>query len=43
MGVEGIKQSDLDKDPVLSILRTLKKTGKFILKGGAANQPELVI
>jgi DNA invertase Pin-like site-specific DNA recombinase len=39
-----IKQSDLDKDPVLSILRTLKKTGKLILKGGvSANQPELFI
>jgi len=39
-----IKQSDLDKDPVLSILRTLTKTGKLALKGGvSANQSELFV
>ena len=39
-----IKQSDLDKEPVLSILKTLKKTGKLILKGGTpANQSELFV
>jgi DNA invertase Pin-like site-specific DNA recombinase len=29
-----IKQSDLDNEPVLTILKTLKKTGKLLLKGG---------
>jgi len=29
-----IKQSALDKEPVSTILKTLKKTGKLILKGG---------
>jgi hypothetical protein len=39
-----IKQSDLDKEPVSSILKTLKKTGKLILKGGTpANQSELFV
>jgi DNA invertase Pin-like site-specific DNA recombinase len=39
-----IKQSDLDKDPVLSILKTLKKTGRLTLKGGvSANQSELFV
>ena len=39
-----IKQSDLDKDPVLSILKTLKKTGKLTLKRGvSANQSELFV
>ncbi len=39
-----IKQSDLDKEPVLSMLKTVKKTGKLTLKGGVSdNQPELFI
>ena len=39
-----IKRSDLDKDPVLSILRTFKKTGKLNLKGSVSdNQSELFI
>jgi DNA invertase Pin-like site-specific DNA recombinase len=39
-----IKQSDLNKDPVLSILKTLKKTGKLTLKRGvSANQSELFV
>ena len=37
-----IKQSDLDSEPVSTILKTLKKTGKLLLKGGAPdNQSEL--
>ncbi len=37
-----IKQSDLDSEPVSTILKTLKKTGKLLLKGGVSdNQPEL--
>jgi DNA invertase Pin-like site-specific DNA recombinase len=39
-----IKQSDLDKDPVLSILRTFKNTGKLNLKGSVSdNQSELFV
>lgn len=37
-----IKKSDLDKDPVLTILKTLKKTGKLELGGGySENQKDL--
>ena len=39
-----IKQTDLDKDPVSTVLKMLKKTGKLILKGGVlANQKELLV
>ena len=39
-----IKLSDLDKEPVSSMLKTLKKTGKLTLKGGVSdNQSELFI
>lgn len=39
-----IKQSDLDKEPVSTILNTLKKTGDLILKGDTpANQSELFV
>ena len=37
-----IKQSDLDSEPVSTILKTLKKTGKLLLKGGVSDaQSEL--
>ena len=37
-----IKQSDLDNEPVATILKTLKKTGKLMLNGStSANQAEL--
>ena len=37
-----IKKSDLDKEPVLTILKTLKKTGKLELGGGySKNQEDL--
>ncbi|MCP4830418.1 MAG: hypothetical protein GY889_16230 [Proteobacteria bacterium] len=32
-----IKRSDLDKEPVSSVLKTLKKTGKLTLKGGVSD------
>ena len=36
-----IKQSDLDNEPVATILKTLKKTGKLVLEGGTpTNQGE---
>lgn len=39
-----IKQSDLDSEPVSTILKTLKKTGKLLLKGGTPdNQSELFV
>ena len=39
-----IKQTDLDGEPVSTILKVLKKTGKLMLKGGApANQSELFV
>ena len=39
-----IKQSDLDSEPVSSILKILKKTGKLVLKGGAPeNQKDLFV
>jgi DNA invertase Pin-like site-specific DNA recombinase len=39
-----IKQSDLDSEPVSTRLKTLKKTGKLLLKGGAPdNQSELFV
>jgi len=39
-----IKRSDLDNELVLSILKTLKKTGKLTLKGGVSDsQSELFI
>ena len=39
-----IKQTDLDGEPVSTILKVLKKTGKLMLKGGApANQSELFL
>lgn len=39
-----IKQADLDNEPVSTILKTLKKTGKLLLKGGTpANQSELLV
>ena len=39
-----IKQSDLDSEPVSSILKTLKETGKLMLKGGAPeNQKDLFL
>lgn len=39
-----IKQSDLDSEPVSTILKTLKKTGKLLLKGGTpASQSELFL
>jgi len=37
-----IKRADLDSDPVTSILKRLKATGKLILKGDTpANQQSL--
>ena len=39
-----IKQSNLDNEPVATILKTLKKTGKLVLAGGTpANQLELFL
>lgn len=39
-----IKQSDLDSEPVSSILKTLKETGKLKLKGGTPeNQKDLFV
>ena len=39
-----IKKSDLDNEPVSTILRTLKNTGKLMLKGGTPdNQSELFL
>ncbi|MFT7672346.1 MAG: hypothetical protein ACI845_000751 [Gammaproteobacteria bacterium] len=39
-----IKQSDLENEPVYSMLKTLKKTGKLTLKGGVSdNQSELFV
>ena len=39
-----IKRSDLDTEPVSSMLKTLKKTGELTLKGGVSdNQSELFV
>lgn len=39
-----IKQSDLDSEPVSTIIKSLKKTGKLLLGGGKlANQKELFL
>jgi hypothetical protein len=40
----GIKQSDLDYEPVSSILKTFKKTGKLLLKEGTpGDQSEFIL
>ena len=39
-----IKQSDLDSEPVSTIIDTLKKTGKLLLRGSQpANQKDLFL
>ena len=39
-----IKQKDLDKEPVATIIKTLKKTGKLILEGSTPeNQSDLFV
>ena len=35
-----IKQEDIDKDPVATIIETLKKTGRLILEGGTPESQE---
>ena len=39
-----IRRSDLDAEPVRSILEHLRRTGKLLLRGGRTeNQPELFL
>ena len=39
-----IRRSDLDTEPVRSILEHLRRTGKLLLRGGRTeNQPELFL
>ena len=38
-----IKKSDLDKEPVAGIIRTLKKTGRLVLQGDPLGQQQTLL